>query len=224
VIDERTPGYHRIICCTSSRRESDPVDAEDGAYIQGAGDDSEGWISGASLTPQLFWDFKEVLQKMDDVEIAEFTKSRTLSASSTTGMEFPNSISPGDQVFISTLDGVGFLRQAECFSGIITCSEAHIGNTDAANEKAPVLQLKCGTGKLGSRALRKELLLVQPFIDQILKFGPKTPKILVACASGRDLSVGVALAILCMNCRDDGNGSRSPFTQFAVLATNMLSI
>ena len=66
------------------------------------------------------------------------------------------------------------------------------------------LDILCGDGKLGSRALRSQLPRIPPFIASLADFG-STPKILFVCPTGKDLSVGIALAVLCLffddNCK-----------------------
>jgi tRNA A64-2'-O-ribosylphosphate transferase len=66
------------------------------------------------------------------------------------------------------------------------------------------LPLKCNaTPKLGSRDLRTELPRLVPFFSSLPIF--KYPlKILVCCPSGKDLSIGTALAILCLYSSDTG--------------------
>jgi tRNA A64-2'-O-ribosylphosphate transferase len=64
------------------------------------------------------------------------------------------------------------------------------------------LHLKCQTGKLGSRDLRTQLPRVLYFFSSLAE--PATGKILVCCPTGKDLSVGTALAVLCLYTNEQG--------------------
>lgn len=80
------------------------------------------------------------------------------------------------------------------YDGVVLCVD-DIGQNLSSN--AGQLCLKCGSGKLGSRALRMELPRIPLFISS-LTFRNQTPKILFACSTGRDLAVGAALVVLCL--------------------------
>lgn len=83
--------------------------------------------------------------------------------------------------------------------------------TEAKPRKPRVLRLNCSTGKAGSRALRHELPKLKSFFfsssspekrltaQSRTAASPPPPRILIACMSGgRDIAVGVALAVLCL--------------------------
>jgi len=94
------------------------------------------------------------------------------------------------------------------FDGIIFCADQQ--NVQAIEEhpgkSREMLHLACGSGKLGSRALRSQLQRVPPFIARFNTID-RAPSLLFACQSGRDLSAGVALAVLCMYYDDSGKAS-----------------
>lgn len=74
------------------------------------------------------------------------------------------------------------------------------------------LYLDLPTGKLGSRALRKKLSQVEPFIRAALE-KDISRQIVVTCETGKDLSVGVALMIVCLFYNDEGRLSFVPIQQ-----------
>lgn len=90
------------------------------------------------------------------------------------------------------------------YDGVIICDDKPEGTANEAERPnhGNSLSLKCGPGKLGSRALRAELSRVPPFILSITSRNP-SPKILFSCDTGTDLSVGVALVVLCLFFNDD---------------------
>ena len=105
---------------------------------------------------------------------------------------------------------VGTIRNSsspELYDGVIVCGNVSTSKPgpkpeDASKNGTRILHFLCGDGKLGSRALRAQLPLLLPFIRS-LTIADKQPKILLACSKGKDLSVGVALALLCLFFDDD---------------------
>ena len=174
---------------------------EDG-YIQGAGDDSEGWSHG--LTPELFWRHRDQLLTAVEQELPDLIQNLISTGQS-------NSLAPSDTVklgptslCIGTLSSVA---QAEFYDGIVSCNGALPSKLDLETKDdkgARTLDLQCGHGKLGSRALRFEFPRIPPFIASLADHG-SPPKILFVCPTGNDLSVGIALAVLCLffddNCK-----------------------
>ncbi len=201
--DESIPStdYHTIICCTASRRVFGAEMTEDG-YIQGAGDDSEGWSKG--LTPSVFWRHSEQLLAAVEEDIPDLIQGLSIvdqdyGAACSDAVK----ISP-TRLYIGSLSSA---VQAEQYDGIVICSgnvssEPNQETKDHKGRKN--LDLLCGIGKLGSRALRSQLSRIPPFIAGLSDHG-LPPKILFACPTGKDLSVGVALAVLCLffddNCK-----------------------
>jgi tRNA A64-2'-O-ribosylphosphate transferase len=111
-------------------------------------------------------------------------------------------IKPTDWLFAGSIEA---LKNTKLDNGIcvITC-----GNKDLATHvpqgKARHLHLLCRDKKLGSRDLRKELPKIKAFLGTSEPFN----KIYVYCAAGKDLSIGVILAILCLFADDQGEHKR----------------
>ena len=194
--------FYPIVCCTASRRVAG-AEASEGGYIQGAGDDSEGWSQG--LTPPVFWGYRERLRITPKEEvpdlIQELIKIETSKAIASTAVR----ILPTSLAFVSTL-GMTKSPQIMQFDHAVICIEQLAENNPshtAQNGTQTLLHLQCPSGKLGSRALRTQLVQVQSFMAAIFS-KEDSPKILFACSTGRDLSVGVALAVLCLWFKDDG--------------------
>ena len=104
-----------------------------------------------------------------------------------------------------TLSDVGSAKALDPsdFDALILCNRSwRDGKADGetAAAKPRVLCLGCRNGKLGSRDLRAQLPRVAAFVEQL---GTR-PRIFVACTSADDLSVGVALAILCRYYNEEG--------------------
>ena len=76
------------------------------------------------------------------------------------------------------------------------------GPTDHPN----IFNLGCRQGKLGSKDLREKLSQVRYAVKQRLTArSTELTSIVVTCDNGRDLSVGAALAILCLFFDDFGS-------------------
>ena len=190
-----------VVCCSVSRPEIGDGDP----YVQGSGDDTENWAH--DLTPGLFWRHKdELCAGANDEELIETIQSIRGRRGDTPGMSStvvkwtlhsaPLRISSSD--FAKSAQGA----QSDA---IILCNEPLSANgpDDPSPPRKPmILRLGCKAGKLGSRDLRQQLPRVSSFVEQL----SPTPNILVACDSGDDLSVGVALAILCQHY--DARGKR----------------
>ena len=128
-------------------------------------------------------DLPEVIRELKSTEPATVMCRATL-------------VRPTETIFIGTLREIDPTE----FDGIIICSQpTDVKATSSLNASEPhkFLELLCGKGKLGSRALRNQLQHVPAFIER-LSSKVTNPKLLFACSTGQDLSAGVALAVLCL--------------------------
>lgn len=195
--------YHRIICCTASRRV-EGAEMSEGGYIQGAGDDSEGWSHG--LTATMFWQNKDRLMKTSEEELPEVIRQLVAKEDANKVRDSTVVVTPTNLVYLGVLCSNENMWSDE-FSCSIICGELQPAkDTPETKEEDCItrtLYLDCGSGKLGSRALRTELQHLQPFMQKVLP-GREAPTMLVSCSTGRDISVGVALAVLCLYFADDG--------------------
>lgn len=191
--------YHAVICCTASRRVIGTEASEDG-YIQGAGDDSEGWSYG--LTPALFWKHQQQLLEAVEEDIPDIIQQFLIAKKSlNAGDDQAVKVGPTD-LYIGNLASA---TQPGLYDGVVICSDQSpsISDLDDQGRKnTKILHLPCGEGKLGSRALRSQLPRLSPFLDALLS-KDRSPKLLFACSSGKDLSVGVALTVLSVLYDDD---------------------
>ena len=185
--------FYPIVCCTASRQVEGP-DGSEGGYIQGAGDDSEGWAKG--LTPTMFWENSQQLLDTAEEELPALMANLVRKS--------PSMASNGDAILVKPTAGVHMgtletLRDADKdrYDCIVVCSDTPAPEQEASLDKK-TLYLNCGRGKLGSRDLRKELHRVRAFIGTPSLNPSKKPKFLFVCSTGKDLSVGVALSVLCL--------------------------
>ena len=198
--------YISVICCTASRRVVG-AEASEGGYIQGAGDDSEGWSCG--LTPAQFWTYQQQLMGASEDDLPALIESLLAADTTTSGEVETVLVKPTKQVYIGSANTVNNTCLRD-YDGVVVCSDTLPElPTETPDATRKLLPLRCGAGKLGSRALRGELPSLLDFIHNISQ-GVKVPKMLFECPTGKDLSVGVALAALCLYFDENGNMTPSP--------------
>jgi tRNA A64-2'-O-ribosylphosphate transferase len=228
-IESAQSNHHPIILCSASRRVLG-AEMSEGTYIQGAGDDSEGW--SRCLTPVLFWQHKDELLNTRESELESLIRKLLVDAGKEGKATAAVRIAPTSNLYIAKAagSGSGIPVQAEQslekksteaqrkgvlgqeteveFDLVINCNKA-----DASMPAGTRLDLACRMGKLGSRDLRKKLGLVMNSVQVRLKRDPAA-SILVTCKTGTDLCVGVALMLLCLFYDDAGGGAMlKPDTQ-----------
>ncbi|KAI1103539.1 initiator tRNA phosphoribosyl transferase [Jackrogersella minutella] len=215
--DEVFDDFYPIICCTSSRRVLGGEMSE-GGYIQGAGDDTENWALG--LTPPVFWPHVDVLLSTPEPALSDLVRS--LVSDQTLH------INPSTPKKIASCLFVGCLPLANSSSPSTCTIAVYPKTTDPSSWVKTPLLMEVGVGKhkLASRNLRLALPdisdFVRHFLEQTTDHSPSEEpdadssaprKILIACENGKDISIGVALALLCQHGDSEGNFSpRSPST------------
>ncbi|KAI0552587.1 initiator tRNA phosphoribosyl transferase [Xylaria curta] len=212
--------YHPVICCTSSRRVPGGEMSE-GGYIQGAGDDTENWSLG--LTAPIFWSNIATLLSTPESDLPDFV--RALVADQTVGPESNAPVQVAPCLFVSQLP---VSAQAE------TCTITFIPEaTDKISwvKHSNLLEVSIGKQKRASRSLRIALTPICDFVEAYLKKDvrdseavlPTTAtqkRILIACETGKDLSIGVALALVCQFFDDEGK--YRPRTPDLVINKNLI--
>ncbi len=177
---------HTVILCSASRRVGG-AEMSEGGYIQGAGDDSEGWSQG--ITPQMFWMHKDMFLQAQEDKLPELIEKLLLSERKLPKPYHVTLVEPTKNLYIASWTDTEDLPG---FDLAINCNNSHI----SLQNRAKQLNLECGPGKLGSRCLRQKLQNVDSRVASILTRNPAS-QILVTCETGKDLSIGVALMLLC---------------------------
>lgn len=186
IFEDFTP----IICCTASRRVVGS-EMDEGGYIQGAADDTENWAHG--LTPTLFWANVETLLQTPDPELPDVIQTLVKQDKPSD----TNAIRLTPHISVSPL------------SDTVDSATCHIALTlqptpkDTWKKSPSKMEIGLGKGKIASRNLRLALPYICSFSSTYMTEHP-TSQILIACESGKDLSVGTALALHCFLFKDDG--------------------
>ena len=198
-----------LVCCSASKVVAGAEMSEEG-YIQGAGDDGEGWAR--NLTARVFWLNKdELMSAVQNGEDVEGLVDRLVTED-----KYRSSYGPGHSVLISPTRnlyvgfGEGILADHD-FNLVIDVNALH------DEPQLKLLGMRCKEGKIGSKMMRERMPQIAARAEKQLRTWPEK-KILVKCSTGKDLSVGVVLVILCCFYADDGKRfpiSHRPVTNYA---------
>lgn len=167
----------------------------EGGYIQGAGDDSEGWSHG--LTPPVFWANKSTLFATEESDLPELIEQLVEEHRKHGAGPQATPIQPTRNLYIGQAGDAS--SKGEAYDLVIACHDKPVESEGDAKK----LNLGCSASKLGSRDLRKALDKVTAFVETHLSADPSRT-LLVTCETGKDLSVGTLLAIICLFYDDNG--------------------
>lgn len=194
----REGGFYPVVCCTSSRRVAGAEMSEAG-YIQGAGDDTENWAHG--LTAQIWWRHADELLASMEGDLPGLIERLVAQA----GEERErNSLRRLTEVlYVSTLP-LDELAPRTCLVKLVP----EVTDEETWVKSKAEMEVGIGKSKAGGRNLRRALPSICEFVRRSLQSEtgaahdePK-PRVIVACETGKDLSVGCALALDCW-CFDD---------------------
>jgi len=188
--------FHPVICCTVSRRV-EGGEISEGGYIQGAGDDTENWAHG--LTPPVFWANKQELISRDEGDLPDLigilVKQAATSGADALGLR---SVEPTSSLFIAQVRAISEKTVGSYACAIVLLPKV----TEESTWQSSPTRLDVGLGphKLGSRNLRTALPFMINFLQEVLgEVKSETQRqIIIACENGKDLSIGVGLAIACL--------------------------
>ncbi|KAL7625311.1 tRNA A64-2'-O-ribosylphosphate transferase [Parahypoxylon ruwenzoriense] len=208
--------FHPVICCTSSRRVLGGEMSE-GGYIQGAGDDTENWALG--LTPPVFWRHEKILLSTPETDLPDLVRSLVSDQAADINTHAPKRVAPC--LFVGCLP----LAHPSSPSSSACTIAIYSKTTDPSSwVKSPsLMEVGLGKHKIASRNLRLALPSIGNFVRNFLErtldpdpsensdAGSSDPRqILIACETGKDISIGVALALLCQNFDSEGSLSSHP--------------
>jgi tRNA A64-2'-O-ribosylphosphate transferase len=211
---------HPVICCTSSRRVRGEAEMSEKGYVQGAGDDTENWAHG--LTPPVFWAHQQRLLATPEAEITDLIRTLVTEAQKLADQPTP-AIEVAPRVYVAkTPLPAGGTSTDQCQILLTTQS------TEAQSWVKSRSQMDVGLGKPSGarRNLRFALGAICSFASTFLQAASQAENtrtirsVLIACDSGKDLSVGVALAVSCWCVDNDGKllgpGGRKPMNKDSI--------
>ena len=198
--------FHPIICCTVSRRVSGAEISERG-YIQGAGDDTENWAFG--LTPSIYWKNQRRILSTPENDVQMLIEDLVDVARDTSmGEGHLRCVKPTSRLYLGPISAIlpGAMA-ASCFIILLPT----ITKRDSWLVSSSKLEVGLGPQKIGSRNLREALESITAFAGYHLHREERDGSLehrksmVIACESGKDLSVGAALALLCFFFDEEGN-------------------
>ncbi|TVY39295.1 Uncharacterized protein LOCC1_G006269 [Lachnellula occidentalis] len=188
--------FHPVICCTVSRKVAG-VESSEGGYIQGAGDDTENWAHG--LTPSIFWSNRNALFSTPEFDLPELIAALVEQAAiaEPIGGGGARCVEPTAKLFIAQMSAITPEDRDLTILLRPTVTKEVTWTTSATR-----LDIGLGPHKVGSRNLRAALPFIVAFVE---RNAPKleeqsaiVSRIVISCESGKDLAIGVALALLCL--------------------------
>jgi tRNA A64-2'-O-ribosylphosphate transferase len=191
--------FHPVICCTVSRRVAGG-ELSEGGYIQGAGDDTENWAHG--LTPSIFWAKRAALLSTHEADLLDMIEVLVRQSTSAGPVGSITCLKPTSLLYVSTLNGIREVGPTACFVSLLPKV------TDESTWKTSATRIDVGLGphKIGGRNLRTALPAIVALVEKYLEAAKDKDEnqVILACESGKDLSIGVALTLLCLFFAEDG--------------------
>lgn len=181
-------------------------DGMEGEYIQGAGDDHEGWVGESGLSPSLFWRYAEELVGMpDDEKLLQLLYAvRKTDKTVSSVISKATLIRPTQNIYIASRADVESGNVAEQHGIVVNCGPEPLvlsKHSGAQSGKVKVLDLGLPTGKAAGKRIRTVL---EP---QLLSIKLKLEQSLTAvfvCDTGDGVAPAVTLAVLCLFYNEKG--------------------
>ncbi|KAI2643626.1 initiator tRNA phosphoribosyl transferase [Xylaria nigripes] len=192
--------FHPVICCTSSRRVPGGEMSE-GGYIQGAGDDTENWALG--LTAPIFWSNAALLLSAPESDLPDLVRSLVATAqiAPSPAAHAPIQVAPRLFVTQTPVSAQPASVRAIAFAPKTTDPSTWV-------KSAALMEVGIGKQKIASRNLRIALPSIcdflQPHFEKTGGRGAEQIVVVIACETGRDLAIGVALALACRFFDEEG--------------------
>ncbi|EWC47826.1 hypothetical protein DRE_03026 [Drechslerella stenobrocha 248] len=184
----------------------------------GAGDDHEGWARG--LLPVSYWQHQERLLQTPEAELPSVIDAIVAGGGTATVGDTAEGSIHGLSVLskvhgrLAVCDLATYSALAEAhtaIAGAVVCSEGGAvcpGDASTAGQP-PAYRAAIPSGKAGSKLLRAKLADIAAFSEAVIASGSKHP-LVIACQSGNDVSIGIALALVCWLFNDQGQPDLTP--------------
>ncbi|KAG9312145.1 initiator tRNA phosphoribosyl transferase [Chiua virens] len=193
--------FYPIICVSASKQVANGTErrASGFAYIQGSGDDHELW--GMGLTPNLYWKHHHKILTTGSSELPDLVRSLLSNASQNHSIDIDHNgvdLSEPDSESLRAHPNAAFL----CLTP--DSPDDPNGSVASTGDEPPrMLRIQTPDGKKGQHHFLIAVLpRSMPFIAHHLQ---RHRTICIACSTGTDMSVGVAVAALAVYFRADGS-------------------
>ncbi|KAI9568795.1 initiator tRNA phosphoribosyl transferase [Boletus coccyginus] len=208
--------FYPLICVSASKQVTKGLErrASGYAYIQGSGDDHELW--GMGLTPVLYWRHRDELLTARSSDLPDLVRSLVSASSHTDPVMNPDQPLCGTPIQrISgriSICNIASLRRPDllqlhpsvAFLCLAPQDTNHLTGVVVASSNAfRVLSIQTPEGKKGQHHFLTVVLpRSMPFIHTHLQ---NLRTVCIACNTGTDMSIGVAVAALAVFFRVDGS-------------------
>ena len=191
--------FNKLYLCTASAQQCSNDSSSPAIYVQGAGDDNDNWSHG--LTAYIFWSNRDCLLATSEEQLP-LTISNLVTSTKQERYTDPSLYRLGScpQISITRSYTPNFEDQPPAF--LISCT-LEVSEITRARYRTRLLHLRCRTGKLGSRDLRMELPQLQHVLESCRLWDFDTH---IESDDMSDISVGVALVLLCLYAGPEGKG------------------
>lgn len=178
----RFEGFYPLVLITASRVVGGT--GVEGEYIQGAGDDHEGWTGTSGLTPAIFWgEWHARIMAAGEDDIDDVVAAAVAAETSADAGGEVVRIEPTSCVYIAPRTA---LLPEEGL--VVDCCETQLqGCGNAVHVPIPA-------GKRGNKALRTLVPPLMPLLRRTLADGGS---VTFVCDSGDDVAAAVAVVCLC---------------------------
>lgn len=181
-----------VLVSASRRTEGQGIEGE---YIQGAGDDHEGWASESGLTPALFWENVDAIMSTPDDKLLEMIKALPLrKATTATERNSRDLIKPTKNIYLGS---VALIKDKFTHGYIINCTKDTIPDGAASM----IIPFPLDTGKKAAKDIRLKL---EPLLQTLEKPVSSGESVMFVCETGDNVAPVIALACLCRYYDENG--------------------
>jgi tRNA A64-2'-O-ribosylphosphate transferase len=192
--------FRPVICLTASRRVTAASEVDSNGYIQGAADDTENWARG--LAPPVFWANADLLLATPESELPDLIYTLTAQQQQQVDVDAATVVQLTSCLSVCALPlPLPLLQGAAgcCCVSLTTDSTPR----DQWIKSTTAMEVGLGKHKTASRNLRTALPHLCDFVAGYLRENLQG-RVTIACESGKDTSVGTALALSCYLFDDEG--------------------
>ena len=195
-------GFLPVVLVTASRRVEGK--GTEGEYIQGAGDDHEGWARESGLTPTVFWKHADKILAAGEEEIEKAVACAVAEGAGVQGggvtLKRAQAVTRDGKVAVAAWGGLESLAGDAL---VVNCAERKL--------EVPgwrCIQFPVQATKKGNKTLRMGLPELEPTVRGSLEKGET---VMFVCENGDDVAPAVALHFLCLFYDDEGKRSAMTF-------------
>lgn len=195
-------GFRPVMCCTASRRIVGS-ERDEAGYIQGAADDTENWSHG--LTSALYWKHRDILVNAMEADVPSLIKDLIKRSDEIVSLSVPHERKKLLPHLYATSLPAPQDTEASLEGRVILTAETT--PKESWLKRPNILEAGLGKHRSASRNLRTALPDICAFASSYFSSlgNHLDGEMIVACETGKDLSVGAVLAISCRLFDDEGN-------------------